>query len=292
MNPRQTLNLTSGDASGDLLSAAGVEGEVFVWHDVLYDGPRKPGWPTTATLEARAQFLSEFSDGGLSEAGVFRTLEQQYDKLAGAGSYENIVLWFDACLFDQSMLAHILTCLRLKEIEGTSLICVDAWPGIEPYNGLGQLKPEDLASLEESGQRITDAQFDFAAQVDRAFALNDPTLLTELSVRTNAPLPWVPAAAARWLQEIPDPDSGLGRLDSLTLEAIGNGFQLPVEIFRAVAAADKPPQYWGDTTLWAKINALAERTPPLVGIEGPSARLPVWNPTNLEAYTVTQGVKP
>jgi len=38
---------------------------------------------------------------------------------------------------------------------------------------------------------------------------------------------------------------------------------------------------WGlqsayDITLWEKINALADREPPLVKIEGPNARLPQW----------------
>lgn len=284
MNRHTILNITSGDASGDLLSASGIEGEIFVWHDVLYDGPRNPGWPTAATLEARARFLSAFSGGGLNTTAVLGTLERQYEKLEGAGSYEEIVLWFDACLFDQSMLAQILTCLQLKAIPGASLICVDAWPGVEPYNGLGQLKPEDLASLAGSGQPVTDAQYRYAAEADRAFALNDPARLTELSTQTDAPLPWVPAAAARWLLERADPQSGLGRLESLAVQAIRDGSEKPVEIFRAVAAADTPPQYWGDTSLWAALNDLAGRTPPLITIEGPAERLPQWNPTNLEAF--------
>jgi hypothetical protein len=31
--------------------------------------------------------------------------------------------------------------------------------------------------------------------------------------------------------------------------------------------------------LWAKINALADRNPPLVRIEGPAERLPQWEST-------------
>ncbi len=31
--------------------------------------------------------------------------------------------------------------------------------------------------------------------------------------------------------------------------------------------------------MWAKINALADRTPPLVRIEGPAERLPLWKST-------------
>jgi hypothetical protein len=283
----EILNITSGDVCGDLLTASGIDGDVFVWHDVLYDGPRAPGWPTEEILQSRARFLEDFSDGGLPSEGVLTGLKQQYARLSTAGNYGSVVLWFDACLFDQSMLAHILTCLHLKEIDGVNLICVDAWPGIEPYNGLGQLKPEDLASLAGSGQPVTDAQFDYAARVDEAFALNDPARLKQLSRETNAPLPWVPAAAARWLLERPDPDSGLGRLESLALAAIRGGSIEPLAIFRAVAATETPPQYWGDTTLWAVINGLAERSSPLVKIEGPTSRLPVWNPTNLDAFRIT-----
>lgn len=51
---------------------------------------------------------------------------------------------------------------------------------------------------------------------------------------------------------------------------------LPGEIFVLVTAADTPPQFWGDTTLWSKINGLADRAPPLVRIEGPADRLPQW----------------
>jgi hypothetical protein len=55
-----------------------------------------------------------------------------------------------------------------------------------------------------------------------------------------------------------------------------------------VADADTPPQFWGDITLWAKINALADRKPPLVRIEGPAPRLPQWeNVADLKRYRIT-----
>lgn len=115
--------------------------------------------------------------------------------------------------------------------------------------------------------------------VDRAFAVQDLVLLAELSRRADAPLPWLPPAVKRWLQEQPDPQTGLGRLEWIAREAVRSGCRTPAEIFSTVAAADTPPQYWGDITLWAKINALADREPPLVGIEGPGERLPQWEST-------------
>ena len=270
------LHITSGDSAGGSLAKSGLPGEVFVWHDILYDGPRCPGWPDEETLNARAVFLEEATSGGLARQRVLETLRHQYDKLAEAALYQPIVLWFDACLFDQSMLAHILTCLRHQNVQKAELLCVDAFPGIEPFHGLGQLQPDQLASLYDNRQPVTDTQFEFAARVDQAFATQDSGAFSELSEATNAPLPWIPAAVARWLQECPISVTGLGRLEDLALTAIRAGCETPGKIFAFVAAADTPPQFWGDTTLWAKINALAEREPPLVEIDGPADRLPQW----------------
>jgi hypothetical protein len=271
-----TLHITSGDCAGVRLEKSGLPGEVFVWHDILYDGPRRPGWPDEDILNARARFLENATAGGLHRRYVLQTLHQQYNKLTKAAQDNHIVLWFDACVFDQSMLAHILACLRSQNARGLELLCVDAFPGIEPFHGLGQLHPDQLASLYDCRQPVTDAQFQFAVRVDKAFATQDVSALTELSRVINAPLPWIPAAVSRWLQELPDPITGLGRLEHLALEAIRAGCETPWKIFASVAAADTPPQFWGDITLWAKINALAEREPPLVKIEGPADRLPQW----------------
>jgi hypothetical protein len=273
---KKVFHITSGDIAGERLAKTGLPGEVFVWHDILYDGPRQPGWPSENTLSSRALFLEESTAGGLDRDRILKTLHNQYRRLAETASLERIVLWFDACLFDQSMLVHILTCLSQKGIRKVELLCVDAFPGIKPFHGLGQLQPEQLASLYTNRRPVTDEQFRFAAVVDTAFATQDAALLTELSESTAPPLPWVPAAVNRWLQEKPDLTTGLGRLESLAIAAVRAGCETPNKIFGSVAAADTPPQFWGDTTLWAKINGLADRVPPLVQIEGPTDRLPQW----------------
>ena len=271
-----TLHITSGDIAGGSLANAGLPGEVFVWHDILYDGPRNPGWPDEDALISRAVFLEESTNGGLDREYVLETLSNQYRKLADAATYARIVLWFDACLFDQAMLAHILTCLQHRGAREVELLCVDTFSGIDPFHGLGQLQPEQLASLYGRQIQVTDEQFRCGVVVDEAFATQDAALFAELSEMREAPLPWIPAAVARWVQEQPDPKSGLGRLEDLALAAIRGGCETPGSIFTSVASADKPPQFWGDTTLWAKINGLADRVPPLIQIKGPANRLPQW----------------
>jgi len=284
-----TLNITSGDIAGDNLVKSGIPGEVLVWHDILYDGPRKPGWPDENTLEDRALFLEQTTGGGLKKDFILETLRTQYRTLADANQYRQIILWFDACLFDQSMLVHLLACMALGNIKQVELLCVDAFPGIAPYNGIGQLQPFELASVYDQRRWVTDAQFRFAEIVDLSFARQDVERFSELASRVDAPLPWIPAAVTRWLQEQPDEVTGLGRLESLALAAIRSGCETPGEIFKAVASADTPPQYWGDITLWAKINSLSNRNIPLVRIEGPGPRLPQWpGLADLKKFRITR----
>ena len=173
-----TLHITSGDCAGSSLVKSGIFGEVFVWRDILYDGPRNPGWPDDAIIDARARFLEQATAGGLIREHILDTLHRQYRKLTTAADYERIVLWFDACLFDQSMLVHILACLLHQGIQKAELLCVDAFPGIVPFNGLGQLQPPQLASQYDRRRPVTDAQFQFAKVADEAFATQNPTLLS------------------------------------------------------------------------------------------------------------------
>ena len=175
------------------------------------------------------------------------------------------------------MLVHILACLLESGAARADLICVDAFPGIDPFVGLGQLQPFQFDSLHAQRRPVSGSQFRFAKLVDTAFACQDSDRFAAIASMVDAPLPWVPRAVKRWIQEQPDPATGLGRLESLALDAIRSGCREPSQVFAAVAAADETPRFWGDTTLWAKINALADREPPLVRIEGPTARLPQWS---------------
>ena len=86
------------------------------------------------------------------------------------------------------------------EHTGVELLSVDAFPGIEQFHGLRQLRPDQLVSLYDHRQPVTYAQFQFAVHVDKALAAQDFGALTELSQASNALLPWIPAAVGRWLQ--------------------------------------------------------------------------------------------
>lgn len=283
------LHITSGDRAGDALAGAGLDGDILVWHDLLYDGPRTTGWPDDDNLLRRAVFIEEMTGGGLARQEILHTFASQYERIAALPPEANVVLWFDACLFDQSMLVHILNCLQYRSVtRRVELLCIDQFPGITPFIGLGQLSSDQLASCYHARIPVSRPQFDFGCQVDAVFAERDLARAALISSQGQAPLRWVPTALSRWLQEQPDQETGLGRLETMALEAIRGGRAKPWEIFKRVAATETDPQFWGDTTLWTKINGLADRRPPLVRIKGPKSRLPQWiGESNLDQFEIT-----
>ena len=270
------LHISSGDSSANLIKAAGFEGDILVWRDILYEGKRKAGWPDDLSIAARSELLSASTGGALSPEIIRKGLLEQYGKLRDAKEYETILLWFDACLFDQAMLAHILSCLCSLDADNVELICVDSFPGIVPFDGLGQLQTGDFRKIYSWRKKVSKAQFELAVKIDAAFAAQENSLFRDLLTVPHPAYPWIAAAIKRWLEETPDPVSGLGKLESLALEAVNAGISSPAAIFKYVSNHDTHPQYWGDTTLWAKLNSLADKK--LIKIAGPVSKLPQWTP--------------
>jgi hypothetical protein len=101
----------------------------------------------------------------------------------------------------------------------------------------------------EERQVVTPAQFEFAIRADESFATQDIELLSGLSRQNEAPILWVPAAAARLPEEFPNPKTGLGKLEALVLKAVKSGIHTPGELFKEVAKADSLPQWESELDL-------------------------------------------
>ena len=50
-----------------------VAGEVLVWHDILYDGPRRLGWREEEILAARAEFAAGATAAACCRASMPRS---------------------------------------------------------------------------------------------------------------------------------------------------------------------------------------------------------------------------
>jgi hypothetical protein len=269
------LHVTNGDSAARKLAAAGLGGAVLPWRDVLHEGP-VPAGPDPAGLNAvRARFLAEVGWATYEEAfGYFQARDATLTT-AAAGA-EEIVLWFEHDLYDQLQLAQILAMLdAAPRLPRVSLICIDAFPGVTPFHGLGQLQPADFAMLFPSRIPVSEGAPALGRAAWTAFREPDPTALDALLAADTTALPFLAAAFRRWREEFPAPGDGLGRNERAILRAVAAGAQRPPEIFHAVQGQEAAP-YLGDSSCWRQIADLAG---------GPVALLVARDPADAGPFT-------
>jgi hypothetical protein len=260
------LHVTNGDIVQELLLAAGVEGTVSVWADPLWDGPLVPLEPTERFREVRARFLSGLP--GTPEGDALPRLTEWDRAFERAGEFEEVVLWFEHDLFDQFLLLRHLAWWRTQDPKPVrlSLICIDRFPGVEPFHGLGQLAPADLRDLLPTRRPVTEAELNAGAAVWAALVASDPRELERLRLGGVPELPHVAPALRRFVEEYPAVRTGLSRTETLLLEELTGGARSPAELFRAVQKREERV-FMGDTSFWDRVLGLARGPAPLITLD-------------------------
>lgn len=74
--------------------------------------------------------------------------------------HDEVVLWFEHDLFDQLLLMRQLDWCGRQDIgdRRLSLICIGEYPGVPDFIGLGQMTPDQLASLSAQREPLTRGQ--------------------------------------------------------------------------------------------------------------------------------------
>lgn len=278
-----TLHITNGDHAGDKLRSF-VNGPVSLACDVLHEGPCPPV-DGDAWHEVRARFL----------AGRGRAADEVKASLARADRTvvdacargDAIVLWFEHDLFDQLALIRTLDLIGRSVVSGSSrtvprasLICIERFPGIDRFIGLGQLSADQLATLPGTAVSVTLGHYKLAVDAWRAFRSPDPQDLVHVAHELSAAqlpaseggpaLPFLGDALLRLLAEYPSPAHGLSRTQELALQALladpATGDALFVE-----TQSHEPRPFMGDSPFFATVQGLASARVPLVTVEaGPN----------------------
>lgn len=268
------LHIHNGDSSADIARSARIPGEHIGWREALVCGPAPGALSPDAFREVRAQHLSESYD--LSIEDVAEQLRRQQEALAQYRDHEEVVLWFEHDLFCQVHLVHLLDWFA-SHAPGTtrlSLICIDRFPGVPNFRGLGQLSETQLASLVSQRTEITEAQLQLGQKAWTAYTSSTPAAGESVAVTENSGLPFLAQAFAKHLQRFPSKQNGLGRVQNVLLELIGEGHQEFTSLFGAFQ--DREPLYgFGDTQIFLELKALATASTPLLLLnleEGAPAR--------------------
>ena len=260
------LHILDGDASAGTLKRTNVPGEKFAWREAFIEGPTPAGIEADEWRTLRAQHLSDHYSLAFEECQ--QRLGEQEATLQALGDHDEVVLWFEHDLFCQANLLYLLDwCSRNRIVEKTklTLISIDQFPGIEDFRGLGQLNPEQLASLFDSRHVVTEAELETARLGWRAYSAAQPTELTAVLKNDLSSLPFAKNALELHLARFPSVRNGLGLVENTLMQLLAGGQNKFVDIF--VAFGDLQPVYgFGDVQLWLALRRLSRGEAPLVNM--------------------------
>lgn len=269
---QQMLHIVNGDVVGDMLKQGIVQGDVLVWREIYSAGPIFVDPSGAKERQLRAEVLQ--STMGIPAAEYMARCKEQEDLLSGFQRYDEVVLWFEHDLFDQSMLTYLLHWFSGQKPGRTklSLLCIGEFPGIERFHGLGQLTAEQLRTLSGTWQNLGQAELHFGSRLWQAYASPEPAELAALLEECRQELEksafsFAYDAFKLHLARLPSTSNGLGVVEQTSLEAIAGGASTPMELFRQVTDA-LHRLGMGDLEYWKYLRVLSRGEHALLSIEG------------------------
>ena len=244
----RVLHILNGDHALELWKQCGFRGESLVWRETYLEGPLPDTDDLHVFREARAEYLSHFAElAGVTKSRLYRHLLEMDEAVTLLPEESVLMLWFDSCMFDQSILMRILSLFgRNGNAVKVFLYCCDG----------NCLKKTDF--LEGKTIRLQPHDLDIAGEAWRFFIRQDADGINRLLARDPFKrLPKMKKALLRCVDEIPD-RNGLSRTQRQILKLVADGRGAFTEIFRGLADFEEYP-FLGDTACQRLLDDLVRK---------------------------------
>ena len=261
------LHIHNGDSAADSAKQSSLTGEHVAWRESLITGPTPRGLSDSEWRTARSSHLSEAYGVDIQECQ--RGLLNQEETLAAFSEHHEVVLWFEHDLFCQLHLLYLLDWFSRRALGKTklSLICIREFPGRKNFRGLGELTPDELASLFPGRRQVTQSQLGLATAAWQAYCSAYPTDIEELLKTDTSALPFLDRALRAHLERFPSTKNGLGRIESRALQLIHDGLDRFNDLFPKFGAAE-PVYGLGDAQFCLALRQMSAASQPLIKIKG------------------------
>ncbi len=249
------LHILNGDATTRSFKKSAIPGDRLVWREVLAEGPVTPDPESEDFWDQRMEFIRE-AYGGKS-IDFHEKVISVFLKLREFNVYDEITLWFEHDLICQVNMLFLLQWMSVYRHPDTviSLVNIDSFPGVDPFHGLAQLHPDQLASLFPDRKPVSDDTLDIAGQLWEAYAGHDPNALVPWTRQEIPGLPFMRHAMSLHLSKFPNTTNGLNAIQTYILSEL----QLESCNFKQLYAGfmDKHGDYgFGDSQLKYYIQGL------------------------------------
>ncbi|HEX8494038.1 MAG TPA: hypothetical protein VF658_14425 [Pyrinomonadaceae bacterium] len=257
------LHIHNGDSSANILKESALPGEHLAWREALIAGPTPQNLRDDEWRRERAAHLSEAYE--VKQEDCTNSLLEQDRALYDFARHKEVVLWFEHDLFCQLHLVYLLQWFAKQELGATklSLVCVDSFPGVDDFRGLGQLNPAQMASLFDARREVSDAQLGLAAAAWQAYCAPAPDGLQEIINDDSSALPFLKDALRAHLARFPSVKNGLGQVENQALKLISEGHRGFTGLFHEFG--EREAIYGlGDFQFWNELKRLMKAKTPLL----------------------------
>jgi hypothetical protein len=253
------LHVTNGDSAAEIIRAAGVEGTILPWRDVLHEGPVPGGLSLERLSAVRADFIASNAWGPVED--VRREFAERDRTLTTSMHEHEVVLWFEHDLYDQLQLIQLLDWYADHPHPRLTLI--------NPPEYLGSITTEHALELFRARQPVTPGQLALGRWAWDAFRSTDPRHIeTVLYADDSGELPHLAEALFRLLEEYPAVGTGLSRSEEQILIAFAAGPRTLAEAYPASHHEVEDTVWLGDATWVSYVERLAGGAEPLLAFEG------------------------
>ena len=245
------LHILNGDFALAHWKKAALPGEALVWRETYLEGPLPETEDLHTFRSARAAYLATFAE--LSQVDVSRLynhLKMLDESVLDLPENASVTLWFDSCIYDQTLLMRILYLFSLREKlpAQTALYCC---PG-------NCLSADDFAKGSAEKVFLNSQDVTLAAKAWLAFLRREKSALESLAEKGSFErLPAMQKALWRCAKELPDHE-GLSQTQRNILEIAGKKPSSFIEIFKGLDAFEEFP-FLGDTACQRLLDDLTAR---------------------------------
>ena len=274
------LTITNGDSAAGTLAEAGHPGTILSWKDILHEGPVPRGYGLTELSAIRVEYLA--ARLGVPAAEVAASFAARDAVMMRHREFARIEIWLEHDLYDQLQLLQILA-LFASERRDTGLLLVQA------DDFLGTQSAETILRFAALARPVSAPMLATARAIWDEFGDATPLAVSARVERGPVEgLPFMRPALIRMLEELPDSETGLGRVETTALRLLAERTSTGWELFRAVIAREEAA-FMGDASFASILLDLARCEEKLIsGL--PEGREPLGNEDLLELFALPLGL--
>ena len=216
-----TLHITNGDSTADILRRTSIKGDVVVWREMLCEGPIYKEVGSDEFWMARYNYFEKELE--VSKLEYYDKTIKEIQKLEDVSGYSEVVLWFEFDLFCQVNLMAICTYLLQSFRKNTryNLVCTGWIKGEEKLKSLADFPVDEFANLYDNKTLLSKTNLEFAQNCWNVYVNNDIEELKSFNFNKQSKFRYLQKAINQHLLRFPI-ESGLNQIQYQIFEIINS----------------------------------------------------------------------